>query len=71
MDTFTQVSSRDMSLPYIFFRKLRNYVFHQNKGISQATGRYRVQEKEPQDRIKEKDVVGMIKKGNPMSIAMQ
>lgn len=56
-----------MYLSYIFFRKLLDYMFQQNKGVSQVRGRYGVQEQGLQRRTKEKDIIGMTKKGDPRS----
>ena len=67
MDIFTQGSSHRMYLSYIFFRKLLDYMFQQNKGVSQVRGRYGVQEQGLQRRTKEKDIIGMTKKGDPRS----
>lgn len=42
-------------------------MFQQNKGVSQVRERYGIQEQGLQHRTKEKDIIGMMKKGDPRS----
>lgn len=70
-DIFTSGSSHSMYLSYIFFRKLLDYMFCPNKGVSQVRRRYGVQEQGLQHRIKEKNITGMMKKAGSRSTAMK